>query len=67
MELIVNGQPQTFDGPPMTVRQLVEKLGMGRAPVAVELNRQVIPRARHEQTLLKDGDQLELVSLVGGG
>ena len=35
--------------------------------VAVERNRDIVPRDRYDQTLLADGDQLEIVSLVGGG
>jgi sulfur carrier protein len=35
--------------------------------VAVELNLDVVPRAKHAETLLRDGDRLEIVTLVGGG
>jgi len=35
--------------------------------VAVERNKQLIPRSQHDQTLLADQDQLEIVTLVGGG
>jgi len=63
--ITLNGEPRDTDA--TTVRQLVEQLGMGQQAVAVELNREVIPRAAHEQTPLQDGDALEVVTLVGGG
>jgi sulfur carrier protein len=50
-----------------TVLGLVEILGLAGRPVAVEKNREVVPRARHGEELLADGDRLELVTFVGGG
>jgi sulfur carrier protein len=66
MKLTVNGKEHQAQ-PGQTVRQLIEDLGLGKAAVAVELNRQVIPRRQHETTTLNEGDVLELVTLVGGG
>jgi len=66
MTLTVNGQPQECTSA-QTVRDLVIQLGLGEAAVAVELNRQVVPRRLHEATLLHNGDCLEIVTLVGGG
>jgi sulfur carrier protein len=63
---MVNGQPRELaDG--RTVRDLVEELGLGKAAVAVEVNREVVPRRQHEQTALHEGDNVEVVTLVGGG
>ena len=70
MKLTVNGKQHEIDGPDtasVTVRDLVESLGLGKAAVAVELNREVVPRRAHETTTLSEGDVLELVTLVGGG
>lgn len=50
-----------------TLAQLVSGLGLEKNPIAVELNRRVIPRDRHGDTRLADGDRLEIVTLVGGG
>lgn len=66
MKITVNGQDRQADDA-LTVRQLVEELGLGKAAVAVELNREVVPRRAHEQTTLQEGDVLEVVTLVGGG
>ncbi len=66
MQLVVNGQgTEVPDG--LTVRGLLEHLGLTDGPVAVERNRAVVPRAEHPATLLNAGDSLELVHLVGGG
>jgi thiamine biosynthesis protein ThiS len=45
----------------------LRRWGLAEKPVAVEHNLQVVPRARHEQTTLSEGDRLEIVTLVGGG
>ena len=62
----MNGNPRDVpDG--LSVRGLVEHLGLTEGPVAVERNRDVVPRAEHEATLLSEGDTLEIVHFVGGG
>lgn len=66
MTLTVNGEPKSVpEG--LTLDQLVRDLGLERNPIAVELNRQVVPRDRHGETRLAQGDRLEIVTLVGGG
>lgn len=65
MQLTINGESKTMDV--QTITQLIEAMGLTGQAVAVELNRQVIPKRRHRETALKDGDQLEVVTLVGGG
>ena len=62
----VNGQERQVPAG-TTVLGLVELLGLGGKPVAVEKNREVVPRAQHGEELLADGDRLELVTFVGGG
>ena len=62
----VNGeQTEIPDG--LTVRGLVEHLGLTDGPVAVERNLDVVPRAEHAITLVTEGDVLEIVHFVGGG
>jgi sulfur carrier protein len=66
MILTVNGETHTVpDG--LTVRALVEHLGLGGGPVAVERNGAVVPRAEHAATPLAEGDRVEIVHFVGGG
>lgn len=66
MLIHLNGDQSDFpDG--LTVASLVAQLGMKPDRVAVELNLEIVPRARWETTTLKDGDRLEVVHFVGGG
>jgi len=68
MKLHINGEERELDLPsPFTVTGLVEKLGMKADRVAVELNRDIVPRDRWAETILKSGDRLEVVHFVGGG
>ena len=66
LEITVNGTARQV-APGTTITGLIEQLGLSDRRVAVEKNREVVPRAHHEQTVLDAGDQLELVSFVGGG
>ena len=66
MSIEVNGaRRQVDDG--TTVADLLTLLGVATPMVAVERNRDIVPRSRHGSTLLRDGDQVEIVTLVGGG
>ncbi len=66
MRLVVNGEERRVQDV-ATLADLISVLGFGTAKVAVELNREVVPKDRHAETRLQDGDRLEIVSLVGGG
>lgn len=66
MHVTVNDQPQQYLGP-LTVAELLERLGLAHRPVAVELNRELVPKSDHGTAWVKDGDCLEVVSLTGGG
>jgi sulfur carrier protein len=68
MKLQINGDERSFDASaPLTLAALVEILGMKPDRVAVELNRDIVPRGQWPETRLNDGDRLELVHFVGGG
>jgi thiamine biosynthesis protein ThiS len=65
VKLTINGEAQeTTAG---TLADLVSSLGMKPDRVAVELNREIVPRGQWAETKLKDGDRLEIVHFVGGG
>lgn len=66
MQITVNGEAKTVDEG-LTLRSLIEQLGLGKAAVAAEVNKSLVPRRNHESTSLSDGDTIELVTLVGGG
>ena len=69
MMLKINGEERDFaDAPSLfTLAALVETLGIQADRVAVELNRDIVPRDRWAETRLTDGDRLEVVHFVGGG
>lgn len=50
-----------------TVGQLADRAARDRSRVAVERNRVIVPRAEYDRTEVRDGDVLEIVTLVGGG
>lgn len=62
----VNGDPRELPGP-LTVADLLRHLGKDPTKLAVEVNREVVPRAAHPGHHLADGDAVEVVTLVGGG
>ena len=66
LRLTINGEPQTLPSP-MTVHALLEHLGVDNRQVAVERNREIVPKTEYPQTALRDGDDLEIVTFVGGG
>jgi thiamine biosynthesis protein ThiS len=66
MDVTVNGTARVVpDG--ISVQGLVDHLGLTEGPVAVEINRAVVPRARHSQHVVLPGDVVEIVHFVGGG
>jgi sulfur carrier protein len=66
MEVIVNGAAREIpDG--LTVKDLVAHLGLADGPVAVEINREIVPRAEHATRKVAGGDAIEIVHFVGGG
>ena len=69
MKLHINGEERDFadSSAPFTLAALVEILGMKPDRVAVELNRDIVPRDRWLETQLNEGDHLEVVHFVGGG
>jgi sulfur carrier protein len=66
ISITLNGDPYRIDGDPR-LSALIENLKMKPARIAVELNREVVPRARYGEIILKEGDVLEIINFVGGG
>lgn len=65
IELKVNGEAKKTGA--ATVEDLLKELGLAGQAVAVEVNQSVVPKKQHGDAQLKDGDAVELVTLVGGG
>lgn len=66
MLLIVNGQPREVpEG--TTARGLVDALGLAGQRIALEVNREIVPRSRYAEHRLAAGDRVEVVNAIGGG
>jgi len=66
VKITVNGEErQVADG--LTVLALLELLAVPTRYVAVERNREIVPRGAHGETSLEAGDAIEIVTMVGGG
>jgi thiamine biosynthesis protein ThiS len=66
MKVIINGEEtELTDG--VSVQELVERLDLKPARLAVEVNRRIIRKAEWGSTSLSDGDKVEIVHFVGGG
>lgn len=66
MKLQVNGETKELS-PGHSVRHLIDSLGLQGKPVAVEVNKRVVRKKDHEIATLREGDVIEIVTLVGGG
>ncbi|MCC6213555.1 MAG: sulfur carrier protein ThiS [Polyangiaceae bacterium] len=66
MRITVNGEPREV-ADTLDVQGLLVHLELTQGLVAVEVNREVVPRARHAGTRLAEGDAVEIVHFVGGG
>lgn len=66
VNLTINGEVHEIP-PGLTLAALVEHLGLTDGPVAIERNRQVVPRREHGSVRVEAGDVLEIVHFVGGG
>jgi len=66
IRLSVNGQSRHLDSS-VNIARLLESMQLVGKRVAVERNGEIVPRGLHGDTVLENGDQLEIVVAVGGG
>ena len=66
ISVTINGETRRFETP-MNCAELLAKLELAGKRVALERNGEIVPRSRHAQERLADGDRLEIVAAVGGG
>lgn len=66
MKVVINGSERDVPEA-LTVKDLVAHLGLNAGPVAVEINREIVPRAEHPERRIAAGDTIEIVHFVGGG
>jgi thiamine biosynthesis protein ThiS len=62
----LNGEARSFAGP-LTVADLLARIGLDTRKVAVERNEAIVPRSAYAATSLAAGDALEIVHFIGGG
>lgn len=61
----INGNQTDYDG--KNISEILSILNYDPKRVAVEINEEILPKAKYEDTFIKDGDTVEIVSFVGGG
>ena len=66
MNVFVNGAERELHAP-ITIAHLLAGEGMAGRRVAVEVNREIIPRSSHAEHALAEGDRIEIIQAIGGG
>ncbi|MDV6031111.1 MULTISPECIES: sulfur carrier protein ThiS [Pirellulaceae] len=66
ISITVNGRRVEIDSE-MSVEQLLDTVDVPPNYLAVEINADVVPRETYADTIVRDGDDVEVVTLVGGG
>ncbi len=67
MNLVINGEDY-FDLPDgLTVAGLIKHLDLPGKKIAIERNREVVPKSTFDEVTLEDGDRLEIIHFIGGG
>jgi thiamine biosynthesis protein ThiS len=65
MQITLNGELHMLAAP-ISIAALASSCGV-KGPFAAELNGEIVPRARHDEVVVQNGDEVELVHFVGGG
>ncbi|MBQ1436077.1 MAG: sulfur carrier protein ThiS [Clostridia bacterium] len=63
--IFINGKEADFAG--VTVTECLKQLNYSTDRIAIEFNGDILPKAKYGETLLSDGDKIEIVHFVGGG
>lgn len=66
MNLTINGETRNLPAP-LTIRGMLEELGLAEKPVVVELNLSALFPREFSTQQLKDGDRVEIVQITAGG
>lgn len=66
MQISLNGTPYTIP-PDSTLLYLLQEAKLETKKIAIEINKQIIPRGQHAEYKLAEGDQIEIIHAVGGG
>ncbi len=63
--IILNGESRLTEA--RSIAELITELGLEKRMIAIERNLEVVPKSRYASTMLKEGDRIELVHMIGGG
>lgn len=66
MDIVLNGEPRAARAG-LTLALLLDELGLAGKRLAVEVNRDIVPRGEHAMCVLRDGDRVEIIHAIGGG
>lgn len=66
MQITLNGKPYILEQR-VDIGKLAEILELAPNQVAIERNREIVPRSQYGKVVLNEGDQVEIVSFIGGG
>ena len=66
LNVTINGERRTL-AEPITVSELLRELSVSPEVTAVEVNRTIVPRSCHDEKRVENGDEIEVVTFVGGG
>ena len=66
MNIVLNGQERRID-PPASVQALLQDAGYADRRIAVEINREIVPRSQYAERMLNPDDRVEIVHAIGGG
>ena len=66
MTIKLNGKDHVLESP-TSIAKLLESIGLGSKPVVVELNQKALFPREYEQSMLTDGDQVEIITIAAGG
>ena len=66
MQVLINGESQTIEHD-TSISTLLQESGLTGKRIAVEVNENIVPKSQHADTLLRDGDKIEIIHAIGGG
>jgi len=66
MRVVINGENREISSS-LSVAALLQDLGLDARKIALEHNLEIVPRSAYDQTMVADGDRLEIVHFIGGG
>ena len=66
MHIILNGDPREYPDS-LSASQLLQDLGLTGKRLALEINREIVPRSTFDSHIIQPGDRIEIVHAIGGG